>query len=344
MNRVVAASLLAMICTACANQRLDSLADLRIRARQEDTSGFSSATPPQALGTDGLSSCVSLSWIDASSQLHPVGDARTVLQAPAALDVQVGGPMLNSEPCKTWLASSFGVTLEPSAQGGFSATAGAGTKVLWFGVWVWDQFETASVVTHSKADHRWASYALAELVKKTGVHFQLSSEHLKREGLAWVYVRGDVGDASESAGVNILNTSGNTLRTLRVLDTDLPNLFGYRASVPFLVRTTHKGDTKERFSLGVTTAGLFYPMRLSESVSSPFLRNLSLELNFGGVSSVNSGSVSRNFYFLGVGASYAGIVGAGWAYDITHPEPFGFYINLSLFSERGLLGTFPVGQ
>jgi hypothetical protein len=120
-----------------------------------------------------------------------------------------------------------------------------------------------------------------------------------------------------------------------VRDYSFTNAFGYRATFPVLWRPK-QGDTNEKYAAGASAALLIYPARWFSA--STVARSFAVEGQYGAVAATFSPKAARSFTFLGVGLSYGGVLGAGFAYDLNASKSFGMYFNLTLFSEGGMFG------
>lgn len=192
-------------------------------------------------------------------------------------------------------------------------------------------------------------YGFDEAAIKHEQSVTVVSRRLASEGIVYMNVEADVvlksqaqGALDGSPGAAPISFRYSTKTTsINVLDTDFLHSLGYRVSVPFLARFETGGHT-EKYALGASTSLLFYPLRLTSRISSPFDRKIAAELILGTATGVIKKTADRTFYFAGIGITYDGVIGIGYARDISNSETFGFYFNITIFSEKGLFGLVPV--
>jgi hypothetical protein len=177
----------------------------------------------------------------------------------------------------------------------------------------------------------------------------IASKRLNSEGAVYLHVEADVVPKSQAQGAlegspgaaPISFRYSTKTTTISVLDTDFLRTLGYRASVPILARWSI-GNHAEKYAVGVSTSLLWYPLRLTRRVTSPVLRKLAAEVALGTGKGVIRKVEDRTFFFVAAGLTYDGVIGFGYARDLSKSENFGFYANITLFSEKGLFGLVPV--
>jgi len=278
---------------------------------------FSSAEP--TVSASGLGSCFRLETKspDRSGVVVVNGGAtRSTVEAPGILTLTaVDGP-----------ACAQALT-------GFGSD-----DVLWVLMWLGDGNEQAALTggISSEVDLVVRSFSRADL-SATGAGLILASKRLRSEGKRFLFISMAQGKQTDTQAA-VLQRAASTVPlnvTLNVVDTRIENAFGVKATAVLLWKP-HQRDGTEKYAGGFTGAGLWYPARHFYGATSPFVRKMALEANVGPVVGLND--AGRKFYSAGMGLSYYGILGAGFAWDASKSDFFGAYLNLTVVSDDGIFG------